>query len=365
MPGTLIGTVDGPFSGRVEVATSLKDVALRAGVSIKTVSNVVNDYPYISDATRTKVQAALDDLGYRPNLAARNLRQGRTGVIALAVPELESAYFAELARATIKAAEKRRWTVLIDQTDGVRSRELEALRGLRNQLDGLIISPLAVDSQDLEEAGDMPVVVLGERVAGGTRDHVAVDNVGSTVEAVSHLVVLGRTRIAAIGAQSAETASTAHLRLAAYQQALEMHGLDAPRQLVRHAAAWHRAEGAVAMAALLDLRNPPDAVFCFNDLLALGAMRVLHQRGVKIPEEIAVVGYDDIEDGRFSTPTLTTVSPDKVDIARTAVRLLSERLADGAHLAARGKVVEPKEITAPSQLVVRESTVGPGAATAD
>lgn len=227
------------------MATSLRDVALRAGVSIKTVSNVVNDYPYISDATRTK---------------------------ALAVPELESPYFAELARETIKAAEKRRWIVLIDQTDGVRSRELEALRGLRNQLDGLIISPQAVDSQDLEEAGTMPVVVLGERVAGGTHDHVAVDTVGSTMEAVSHLVALGRTRIAAIGAHSAETTSTAHLRLAAYRRALEMHGLDAPRQLVRHAAAWHRSEGAAAMAALLDLRSPPDAVFCFNDL-ALRATR--------------------------------------------------------------------------------------------
>jgi DNA-binding LacI/PurR family transcriptional regulator len=340
------------WGGRV----SLKHVAERAGVSVKTVSNVVNGYAHIADATRARVQQAIEDLHYRPNLAARNLRKGHSNVIALALPELDLPYFAELARSVIKAAEDVGWTVLIDQTDGRVEREQLVLDGIRGQLiDGLIFSPIALGADDLGRRRDTtPLVLLGERVYDGPADHVSIDNVAAAHVATRHLIEIGRRRIAAIGDQPQESSQTAHLRHQGYLEAVAEVGLPAPAEFRCRVDQYHRADGAAAMRRLLDLPEPPDAVFCFNDLLALGALRALHERGVRVPEDVAVVGWDDIEDGRYSTPTLTTISPDKQQIASLAVEFLATQL--GAE-----RPEAPREATADFTLAVRESTVGTSA----
>lgn len=182
---------------------SLRDVAARAGVSVKTVSNVVNGYLHVSAATRDRVQRALDELNYRPNLSARNLRNRRSGIVALALPELDLPYFSELTRCVIKAAESQSWTVLIDQTDGLPERESVVLQGIRDQLiDGLIFSPLAASREEITaRRDDTPMVLLGELVAEGSADHVVIDNVAAARQATEHLIGLGRRRIAAIGDQ--------------------------------------------------------------------------------------------------------------------------------------------------------------------
>jgi DNA-binding LacI/PurR family transcriptional regulator len=144
---------------------------------------------------------------------------------------------------------------------------------------------------------------------------------------------------------------TAHQRLAGYRAALEQAGLARDAALEVAVDSFHRADGADAMARLLDAGEPPDAVFCFNDLLALGAIRTLLTRGFTVPGDVAVVGFDDIEDGRFSTPTLTTVAPDAPRLAQLAVDLLAERLGDSP--AAAGA---PRELRVDHRLVVREST---------
>lgn len=334
------------------MAVTMRDVAASAGVSIKTVSNVINDYPFIKPATRARVLHAIEELGYRPNLSARNLSRGRTGLIALAVPEIDAPYFAEMARLVIAAAETQSWTVLIEQTDGRRSRELMALQGVRTHLvDGVILSPLALGPADLpDELGEGPVVLLGERMSDVRLDHVAIDNVAAAREAVGHLAATGRRRIAAIGAQNRESAQTAHQRLAGYRRALEQAGLAYATDLVVGADEWHRSAGADAVRRLLALDDPPDAVFCFNDLLALGALRALHEARVAVPRDVAIAGFDDIEDGRFSTPSLTTVAPDKRQIARLSVDLLASRLRTYP------PPPPPQEITARHRLVIRESS---------
>jgi DNA-binding LacI/PurR family transcriptional regulator len=340
----------GPLGDRV----SLKHVAERAGVSVKTVSNVVNGYEHVTDDTRSRVQQAIDELHYRPNLAARQLRQGRSDVIALALPELDLPYFAELARSVIKCAEDKGWTVLIDQTDGLVDREQLVLDGIRGRLiDGLIFSPIALGAEELERRRDtIPLVLLGERVYDGPVDHVSIDNVAAARVATDHLISLGRQRIAAIGDQPRPQSQTAHLRLRGYREALAEIGLPAPPELVVEVEQYHRADGAAAVRQLLALPEPPDALFCFNDLLALGALRALHEGGVRVPHEVAVVGWDDVEDGRYSTPTLTTISPDKHQIAALAVDFLAARLGDG-------RSEPPRESTADFTLAVRESsTVG-------
>ncbi|WP_433433910.1 LacI family DNA-binding transcriptional regulator [Nonomuraea sp. CA-141351] len=330
----------------------LKDVAHLAGVSVKTVSNVVNGYVHVTPATRSRVEAAIKELNYRPNLSARNLRQGRTGIIALAVPELDTPYFAELARFVVAAAEEQGLTVLIDHTGASREREQLVAEGFRARLiDGLILSPLALTPEDLAaRMDDTPMVLLGERVYEGPADHIVVDNVAAAKEATLHLASLGRRRIAAIGAKDDEAAETSRLRLEGYRRALKEAGLPQDDRLVVPVEAYHRADGARAMAELLDSGAAPDAVFCFNDLLALGALRTLLERGLAVPGDVALAGFDDIEDGRYGTPTLTTISPDKQTIAGKAVDLLAERIS--------GTSREAREFRVPYRLMIRESTGG-------
>ncbi|MEV1018117.1 MULTISPECIES: LacI family DNA-binding transcriptional regulator [unclassified Micromonospora] len=329
----------------------LKDVAERAGVSVKTVSNVVNGYLHVRPDTRARVEEAIAELNYRPNLSARHLRKGRTGVIALAVPELDIPYFAELARHVVTAAAEYGWTVLVDQqAGGRREQERVVAAGITDHLiDGLIFSPLALTAEDLASLDGTPMVLLGERVDHGPADRVVIDNVTAAREITDHLIRLGRRRIAAIGAQRTDEGASARLRLAGYTEALRAAGLAYDETLVASAAAWHRADGAAAMRGLLTTGVRPDAVFCFNDTLALGTLRALHEAGLRVPEDVAVVGFDDIEDGRFSVPTLSTVAPDKEQIARLAVELLANRL-DG------DRAAPARALKAPYRLELREST---------
>ncbi|MGP3914932.1 LacI family DNA-binding transcriptional regulator [Nonomuraea sp. 10N515B] len=332
---------------------TLRDVAKRANVSIRTVSNVVNGYAPVSDELRGRVQAALDELDYRPNLIARNLKQGRTGMIALVVPELDVPYFAELARQVITAARAHGYVVMIDQTDGDGDRERELLgRDSRaTMFDGLLLSPLTVSAQELRSRGNrIPIVLLGEHIFNGSFHHVAIDNVAAARDATTHLLGLGRRRVAAIGDQPYATGETAQLRTAGYRQALARAGLEVDERLIVSTPHFHRRLGAEAMESLLALPEPPDAVFCYNDLLALGAMRALTRAGRRIPDDVAVAGIDDIEEGQYSTPSLTTVAPDKGEIARRAVNILLEAIS--------GTAAAPAEIVVPHRLIVRESTAG-------
>ncbi|MET7455785.1 LacI family DNA-binding transcriptional regulator [Streptomyces sp. NPDC005574] len=333
----------------------LKDVAERAGVSIKTVSNVVNDRPHVTPALRARVRVAIEELGYRPNLAARHLRKGRTGIIALAVPELGNPYFAELAGAVVDAAAAHDLTVLLDHTRGDREQEILVSQGFRADLiDGLILSPLELETEDLRaRTDDVPLVLLGERVFDLPYDHIAIDNVAAARTAVRHLLDRGRSRIACLGARTDSANRPAQLRLVGWREELTAAGVPAPDDLVVPVGGWDRDEGARAMARLLDSGACPDAVFAYNDLVAIGAMRVLHERGLRVPDDVAVVGFDDLQEGRFGAVTLTTVSPDKQAIARLAVASLLRSLTGGAESGGQ-------QLTPGFRLVERESTLGRG-----
>lgn len=335
------------------MSVRMKEVASRAGVSVKTVSNVVNGYEHVAPLTRERVQRAIDEMGYRPNLTARSLRSGRTGIIAVALPRLDEPYFAELAAAVIAVADRRGCTVLVDQTDGLREREQLAVAGIRPDLiDGLILSPLALDAADLlaPVGATTPLVLLGERISDTTFDHVAIDNVAAARTATEHLLHLGRTRVAAVGTMRTVGAQTARLRRQGFQAALQDAGRGVPAGYVQEVAGFSRGEGARAVDRLLDLPRPPDAVYCFNDLVALGALHALHRRGVRVPEDVAVIGTDDITESRYSTPTLSTIAQDRDETARLAVDALLRRLGEGAD-------DPPREVTTGFELRVRESTV--------
>lgn len=328
---------------------TLREVAELAGVSLKTVTNVVHGRANVRESTRDRVLAAIEEVGYHPNLSARNLALGRAGTIALVVPQLDMPYFASLAMHVLEAAEQAGWFVLIVQTHGDAEAERRLLRGAFPQrLDGVIFDPLHVTAQEIRDRVDpTPLVIIGETPYRGLADHVGIDNAAAARAAVDHLVETGRRRIAMIGA-SLESAEGS--RRDGYLDGVRAHGLAWQPAWVRPVAANTGEEGAAATAALLDDVAPgerPDAIFCATDWLALGAIRELTMRGIRVPDDVAVVGFDDIAYGRVSTPTLSTIASARDEIARLAVESLERQ---------QHEPVEPREIAAGFRLVVRESS---------
>jgi DNA-binding LacI/PurR family transcriptional regulator len=306
---------------------TMKDVASLAGVSAKTVSNVINGHRYISASTRVAVMDAVAQLGYQVNLSARNLRVGRTNMIMLAVPDLTQTYFAEIAALVIHEADQHDLKVLVEQTDALRDREVDVLHGFhRNLTDGLIFSPLGLGPEDraLFEVS-FPMVLLGNRVSD-TGDAVLMRDEAAAHAATSHLLAGGSRRIAAIGAYPDESNGSAELRMQGYRRALDEAGVPYANDLVVETQQWHRSNGAAAAAELIARGVPFDGLFALNDLLALGAMHEIQSHGVRVPDDVAVIGYDDIDEGRYSSPTLSTVSPGMEQVARMAVDLLVQRI---------------------------------------
>jgi DNA-binding LacI/PurR family transcriptional regulator len=335
------------------MAITMHDVARVAGVSIKTVSNVVNDYQYIRPETRQRVQTAIDELGYRPNLSARGLRSGRTGVISLIIPDLRNAYFAELAVAVMRAAEAKKLAVIIEQSGDSRETELELLRGPRVQMvDGILYSVLALGEDDAHLLEDIPtpMVLLGERIFHGPTDHVTMQNSEGARAATAHLLSLGRRRILALGAHRGEVIGSAGLRLDGYAEALAAAGVPFRDELVVEVGGWFRSGGAEAMRGMLRSGIQFDGVVAFNDSLALGAMRVMQEAGLQIPRDVSVIGFDDIDETQYTLPTLSTINPGKDEIAEVAVRFLLERISNP------GVAIAPREHLASFSLVQRESS---------
>ena len=332
---------------------TLRDVADRAQVSVRTVSNVVSGYEHVSEKMRTRVMRAIDELGYVPNPVARTLRTGKTGLLSLVVPEIDVPFFSELARAVIDEADALGFQVMIDQTGHDHERERQLLRGggRRNLFDGMLFAPLATHDElnDVEASEELPILLLGEHVFDGRFDHVAIDNIRAAHDATTHLLDSGRTRIAAIGAQPKEQYATPLQRTKGFQLALEEHGRQPVEALQMTAPHYGRADGYAAAAALIAQDRRPDAMFCYSDLLAMGAIRAVFDAGLRVPEDIAVIGIDDIEEGRYSRPSLSTVSLDIPFIAHTAVTRLAARIDE--------PTVEAREFIAPHQLIPRESTV--------
>ncbi|MGC5166765.1 LacI family DNA-binding transcriptional regulator [Luteimicrobium sp. DT211] len=340
----------------------IKDVAAAAGVSWKTVSNVVNGTGRVGAATRERVQKEIATLGYRPNIAGRQLRSGRTNTLALVVPWVHSPYFSALAHRVIEAASLRGYRVLIEETRVDRDAELRVAQGFQvHAIDGIIFSPLAIGPVEIDEVrGETPMVLLGERDSPrreGVRrtDHVGIDNVLAAREVTEHLLGTGRSRLAFLGADPSPAGSGEETRTLRVQGFLDAHagraGSPAEPGWIVPVPDFSRPSGARAIEEMLPRIGSIDGLVCANDELALGVLYALRTNGVRVPHDLAVTGWDNIEDGRFSSPTLTTVAPDVQAIAAAAVdRVVGqvEYAGDGAPPAT--------EVVVPHRVLVRESS---------
>lgn len=330
----------------------LEDVAKHAGVSMKTVSNVVHDYPHVSPGTREKVQRALDELGYRPNALGRRLATGRSGMLALAFADVSLPYFSELARVVSGEATRRGYRLLLEQTDGTLAGERAVISTREAGLvDGVIFQPSVMSSLEIaQHRQDVPLVLLGEGHAPISVDHVMIDNIAAAAAATRHLISLGRRRIAFVGHEEVAQSATSSYRLMGYQQALEEAGIDVDMSLLLPSRAVSSQEAAIVVGQALDDGARFDAVVCRDDLAAIGTLRALQERGIAVPDTVAVVGWDDISMASFTYPSLTTIAPDTSAIAKLALDMLEERISgfDGTG----------RHVLAPWRLVVRESAPG-------
>src|SRR5699024_7608545 len=259
---------------------SLRDVAELAGVSIKTVSNVVNDYPHVRDSTREKVREAILQVGYRPQVAAQQLRTGASKMINLAVPSLTFSYFSNLAQEFIDEAQRRGQTVVLHSTSGGREAERTVLEGFNRVLgDGVIFNPLMLEEEQFArmQRTSQPTVFIGEHLPEQLpqgSDYVRIDNVGAAFEATEHLIEAGRRRLAFIGAIDTalglQPHSSGSMRRDGFLAALAKHGLDAGDEQIQAVGDWHRPDGFDGANALLDRLPDVDGIVCGNDDLAIG-----------------------------------------------------------------------------------------------
>ncbi|MFI6426854.1 LacI family DNA-binding transcriptional regulator [Promicromonospora sp. NPDC050880] len=331
---------------------TMKEVATRAGVSLKTVSRVVNREPHIRPETMARVEAAIAELGWIPNPSARNLRTGRTGTIGIVVAELRRPYLAMLVEALVHEAERLGLTATVEPTHRRPGRVAEVLGERGHLYDGVLV----IDPEDLEpvawDQAPQPVVVVQGGRWRAPVDRVDEDVVEAAGLVARHLGVMGRVRPVLLGPDRARSDPDQESPSAALRAAFSAVGIEAgavPR--VSLGGVGDRRAGARAAARALDVRPDLDALLCVNDEVAIGALSCLVERGVAVPDDVAIIGYDNLADGQFSTPTITTIDPSPARLARAALELLTDRLRGGSPAAAR-------QITVPVTLVRRESTMG-------
>lgn len=330
----------------------LTDVAARAGVSMKTVSNVVNGTGSVRPETRARVQAAIDEVGYRPNVTARRLVTGQTGTISMALSSVTVPYFAQIANLIDQAARQQRLRLVIEQTHGERGNELAVIdereRGL---VDGVVFHPVSLTPEDLaDRTPGFPLVMLGEGPAPRNIDHVMIDNVAAAGEVTKHLVERGCRRIAFLGTELDDQTETTALRATGYHRALKAAGLPLDERLHLPVHHYSAREGFRAVSEALDGDLVPDGIVCRDDSLATGALHAVHARGLSIPGDVAVAGWDDLVPSRHLWPPLTTIAPDKQALASVAMRLLTERI--------RGYTGPGRHELVGWELAKRQSTLG-------
>lgn len=331
----------------------MQDVARHAGVSVMTVSNVINDHPHVRATTRQKVLESISALGYHVNTAARSLRQGKTGVIGLAVPDIDRPYFGMLARLLIDRAAAHGYELVIEQTHASREREVDAIsRSRLRSYDGLFLYAAELRDDDaMLLRGEFPIVVFGEHAYSGPIDHVEMANADGARLATAHLIERGCRRVGILGGRigDPDDIGVATLRTRGYREALEAAGIAFDPALVRDAEYSYEG-GSAQAAALLAEVDDLDALFCATDVIAIGAMRALHEAGRRVPQDVRVVGFDDVSLAAFTTPSLTSIAPGHDEMADAAMemvlgRISGERAAD-----------DYRSFTGPARLVEREST---------
>ncbi|MGB9820293.1 MAG: LacI family DNA-binding transcriptional regulator [Pseudothermotoga sp.] len=322
---------------------TIKDIAIRAGVSINTVSRALNNKPDISAQTKQKVLQAAKELGYIKDSNALSLKNGKTRIIGVVFEDSSNPFYAEVFKGIEFSARKHGYQIILMNTERDYINEIQAVRTLiEKRVDGMIISPTQFDDKDIEHLTnlDYPFVILGVHFENSQLDEVYSDDFTGGYLATQHLLQRGRRKILMINGYMYK--SVAKMRYLGYVKAMQEYGLQ-PYHMVEIEEGYES-----SFNKIIELRNLEyDAIFCFNDVFAIAALKALRTLGKDVPEDVSIVGYDDISYASFVHPTLTTVRIDKFQEGIIAFELLYEKL--------NGKRDNPKQVVLDVDLVVRES----------
>ncbi|HJW89283.1 MAG: hypothetical protein A2Z16_12930 [Chloroflexi bacterium RBG_16_54_18] len=326
------------------------EVALKAGVSPATVSYVVNNGPRpVSPETQQKVLAAIQELGYKPNAVARSLRLQKTSTIGLILPDTHNPFFAEVVRGVEKVAFERGFSVILCHSDYSLNQEIHYVDVLHTErVAGVLWFPATDDPAPAHLLADyeIPLVILDRVVPGIQALSIVADNFRGAYLAVEHLIQLGHRRIGCIARPS--DLSHSQERVRGYRAALLDHGISVDNDLLIRGG-FRMEDGRTATYRLLELAPAPSAIFTYNDFMAIGALRAAHELGLEVPEDLSIVGFDDIPQSAFTIPSLTTVRQSKQEMGCRGAEFLLDLSA--------GKEPEAFDSTPLEvQLIVREST---------
>lgn len=325
--------------------TTIRDVAREAGVSVATVSRTLSGAAAVRVETRERVLAASERLGYRPNAVARSLRVEATRTLGLVIPNVMNPFFTAVARVVEDAARERGYSLVFGNTDEDPEEEAHYLDVLlEKRVDGIVVSPARASSRQLREVvrAGMPVVFLDRYVEGVEAPVVRADGRRAVDRLVEHLVGLGHERLAVISGPLGTVPGRE--RLEAFLEGARRRGVEVPGELVRMGD-FRRESGARAMRELLDLKEPPTAVFAANNLMALGALQALSAAGVGVPEDLSFASFDDVSWFPLMTPPVTAIAQPIPELGSTAARVLLELLEGGS----------PESVVLEAELVVRRS----------
>jgi len=328
---------------------TMRDVAREAGVSVNTVSRALAGKPDVSPETRARVLEVAERLGYRPNKLARGLRSNKTFTLGVIVTDIANPFFAELVKGVEEAARGRGYSILLGDTGEDPAKEEAAIQVMMaERVDGLLITPVQSSRQALEEVMDsgFPVVLMGRYFPDLEAPFVVTDDVHGAIMAVEHLIALGHEHIGHVAGPL--HISSARDRLLGYRKALEAHGIPLRDDYVLQGAVTLE-DGYIAGKKLLKLNPLPTAVFAYSDFVAVGIMQAILEAGLRIPEDVSLVGYDDIVFSAYTKVPLTTIRIPKRKLGKEAVHLLISRLGNRRNIPSHKKLKV--------DLVVRDSTM--------
>lgn len=327
------------------MAVTIRDVAREARVSIATVSRVVNGHGNVTDETRARILGVAERLHYVPDSAARSLITGLTHTVGVLLPDMYGEYFSELIRGIDRAARQRGLHLLVSSSHGDAGEATLALRAMHGRVDGVIIMSPHVDAKLLDRAlsATLPTVLLNTPADSGRAPAFVTDNYGGARAMVEHFLSLGYKRIALIAGPEGNFESAERLR--GFRAAL---GRARSAEHPVYAGNFTEESGYIAGRQIAAAKDRPDAVFAANDMMAIGCLYALTEAGLRVPQDVALAGFDDIPIARFVTPPLTTVRAQTAELGRQALEELARAIEDPDN-------VRRAQHTLPTRLVIRAS----------
>ncbi|SMC26507.1 transcriptional regulator, LacI family [Clostridium acidisoli DSM 12555] len=331
------------------MAASIKDVAKEAGVSIATVSRVLNDVDVVNEETKKKVIEAIKKLDYRPNIVARSLKTQKTRTIGIVVPDISNQFYPEIVRGAEDVANIYNYNVILCNTDLDSEKEVEYLKVLREKMvDGVIYMSNSMEDEIIDTLNNLklPTVLVETNSKNNEFPSVTIDNEKAAYDATTYLIKNGNKKIAYIGVNP-DSANASGLRFLGYKKALEDNGIKYDEKLIQFGG-LKAADGRDGMEVIINKVKDIDAAFCCSDEIAMGVINTLRDKGIKVPEQVDVMGFDNIYAASIYYPKLTTIEEPMYDMGSVGMRMLIKLV--------NKKEIEQKHYVLDHKLIERDSS---------